>query len=127
MKRFFIFTAMLLTMSMRANELRNDPPIILPGTEDYVTAPTNMHDIDRSIVRCIYTYIPGTGTIDFYCEGLGNAEFYLTDQNGWTLDYASFDSSTTHDISLSLPDTPGTYYIYLRSDSRYGEAMIIIE
>ena len=127
MKRFFIFAAMLLSLTMGAFVLPDEPPLILPGTEDFVTTPTNMHDIDRSIPRCIYTYIPERGTIDFYCEGIGNADFYVVDQNGCTFDYARLDSSLTNNISLRLPDAAGIYYIYLRSESRYGEAMIIIE
>lgn len=127
MKRFFIFAAMLLTLTSGANVLPDEPPVILPGTDDYVTSPTNMHDIDRSVIRCIYTYIPGSGTIDFYCDGLGEAAFYIADQNGLTLDYVHFNSDADHNISLDLPDTPGIYYIYLTSESRYGEAMIIIE
>jgi hypothetical protein len=127
MKRFFIFAAMLLSLTMSAFVLPDEPPLILPGTEDFVTTPTNMHDIDRSIPRCIYTYIPERGTIDFYCEGIGNADFYVVDQNGCTFDYARLDSSLTNNISLRLPDAAGIYYIYLRSESRYGEAMIIIE
>ena len=127
MKRFFIFAAMLLTLTSGASVPPDEPPVILPGTDDYVTGPTNMHDIDRSIVRCIYTYIPGSGTIDFYCDGFGDAAFYITDQNRLILDYVDFNSDSDHNISLNLPDTPGIYYIYLTSESRYGEAMIIIE
>ena len=118
---------MLLALTMHADVLPDEPPLILPGTEDFVTTPSNMHDIDRSVIRCIYTYIPERGTIDFYCEGIGDADFYVVDQNGCTLDHARLDSSMTNNITLRLPDTAGIYYICLRSESRYGEAMIIIE
>lgn len=127
MKRFFIFAAMLLTMTLGANVLPDEPPLILPGTEDFVTTPTNMHDIDRSAPRCIYTYIPERGTIDFYCYGIGDTEFYIVDQDGNTMNYAFMNSGLTNNITLRLPDTAGHYYIYLLSEYRYGEAMIIIE
>jgi hypothetical protein len=127
MKRFFIFAAMLLTLTLKANVEPDFPPLILPGTDDYVMTPTNMHDIDRSIARCIYTYIPESGTIDFYCDGIGNAEFYLVDQSGCTIDHVRFNSNMTHHITLQLPDSSGIYYINLWSDTHYGEAMLIIE
>ena len=127
MKRFFIFSAMLLAMTLKAYAEPDYPPLILPGTDDYVMTPTNMHDIDRSITRCIYTYIPENGKIDFYCEGIGNAEFHLVDQNGYTIDYVKFNSNITHNITLQLPDTNGIYYIYLWSDTHQGQAAVIIE
>ena len=104
MKRFFIFAAMLLSLTMGAFVLPDEPPLILPGTGDFVTTPTNMHDIDRSIPRCIYTYIPERGTIDFYCEGIGNADFYVVDQNGCTFEIELFcDFSPSHASAGAFP------------------------
>ena len=89
MKRFFIFAAMLMTLSSGATQLPDEPPLILPGVEDVVLTPTGMHDdIDRSITRCICQYEPAMHSLTFTCIGTGNCtEIFLADANGVTVDY----------------------------------------
>lgn len=129
MKRFFIFAAMLLTMTLNANVLSSEPPLILPGIEDVILRPTDMHDeIERSGARCICEYDPAFQSLNFICMRTGrDTEIFLTDANGITVDYALLDAVTDNSASLSTPAAAGTYYIYLRSESYYGEARIVVE
>lgn len=128
MKRFFIFAALLLTLALKADELPDKPPLILPGLEDVILRPTDMHDIDRSSARCICNYDPSSATLDFICNGTGRyTEIYLTDSYGNIMDVAAGDASQSTELSLRIPQQPGTYYIHLRSELYYGEARIIVE
>ena len=102
MKRFFIFAALLLTLALKADELPDKPPLILPGLEDVILRPTDMHDIDRSSARCICNYDPSSATLDFICNGTGRyTEIYLTDSYGNIMDVAAGDASQSTELSLS--------------------------
>jgi len=129
MKRFFIFAAMLLTMTLSADILPDEPPLILPGVEDVVLRPSGMHeDIDRSGARCICDYDAIMHSLDFICIDTGNnTELYLVDSNGEAVDFASLDSDYEANASLTIPAAAGTYYFYLRSESYCGEARIVVE
>jgi len=129
MKRFFIFVAMLLTMTLNANVMSDQPPLILPGVEDVVLRPSGMHeDIDRSGARCICDYDPAMYSLSFICIDTGkNTELYLVNSYGETVDYAGLDTDYESNAVLSVPAAAGTYYIYLRSESYFGEARIVVE
>lgn len=129
MKRFFIFAALLLTLSSGATQLPDEPPLILPGVEDVVLTPTGMHDdIDRNMTRCICEYVPAMHSLTFTCIGTGNCtEIFLADASGTTVDYACLDAEYDACTTLDVPGTAGTYYIYIRSGSHYGEARIAVE
>ena len=126
MKRFFIFAAMLMTLTAYAGTLNEDPPLIKPAAEQIVLVPKGMYDIDRSIATCGYTLLQEA--IEISCFGTGSAtEFFLTDDNGCVLQYVALDPAITPVITLDKPETPGTYYLVLNSERYYGEGIIMIE
>ena len=126
MKRFFIFAAMLLTMTAIAGNLNDDPPVIHPGTDHIILTPRDMMDKDRSIAMCQYHYDPSTCTIELTCLNTGRfTELYLLDHNGNELDCYSLDSDITSYAVLETPEDDGTYQIILISEKYYGEASII--
>ena len=62
MKRFFIFAAMLLTMTAYAGTLNEDPPLIFPGDpEEVILVPQDLYDIDRSVALCEYVCYTTSG------------------------------------------------------------------
>lgn len=127
MKRFFIFAAMLLSMTVNAGNLQDDPPLITPSPEQIVLIPQDMFDIDRSIAICEYTYSILGGKVYINCIGTGNrTELYLTDQNGTLLDMTEINSATTQDAMLEADLSAGTYRIVLNSEKYYGEAYFTI-
>jgi hypothetical protein len=56
MKRFFIFAAMLLTLTVYAGTSDEDPPLITPAVEQIILVPQDMYDIDRTIASCRYSF-----------------------------------------------------------------------
>lgn len=127
MKRFFIFAAMLLSMTVNAGNLQDDPPLITPSPEQIVLIPQDMFDIDRSIAICEYTYNILAGKVYINCIGTGNrTELYLTDQNGTLLDMTEINSATTQNAMLEADLSAGTYRIVLNSEKYYGEAYFTI-
>ncbi len=126
MKRFFIFAAMLLTLTVYAGTLNEDPPLIKPAAEQIVLVPKGMYDIDRSIATCGYILLQET--VEISCFGTGcETEIYLTDSNGCVLQYASIDPDMIPVITFDKPGTSGTYYLVLNSARYYGEGIIMIE
>ena len=126
MKRFFIFAAMLLTLTANAVTLDEDPPLIKPEAEQIIMVPKGMYDIERSIAICEYTL--SAESICISCYGTGSeTQLYLTDSRGVTLDYAEIDPTITPVIRFDTPETPGIYYIMLDSRYYYGEGTIRIE
>ena len=126
MKRFFIFAAMLMTLTAYAGTFNEDPPLIKPAAEQIVLVPKGMYDIDRSIATCRYTLLQET--IEISCLGTGSeTELYLTDDNGCVLQYASIDPDMTPVVTFDKPETSGTYYLVLNSARYYGEGIIMIE
>lgn len=128
MKRFFIFAAMLMTLTVNAVTLSEDPPIIKPAAEQIVLVPQGMYDIDRSIPSCEYTLYPHSNSICISCSGTGSpTELYLTDSNGSIMEYASINPDMTPVVTFEMPETPGIYYIILNSRFYYGEGSLRIE
>jgi hypothetical protein len=126
MKRFFIFAAMLLTLSAYAGSLNEDPPLITPAVEQIVLVPKGMYDIDRSIAVCEYTISEGMITVS--CFGIGcMTELYLIDSNGYIMQHASIDTDMTPVTTFYKPEAAGTYYLVVNSVRYYGEGSIIIE
>ena len=126
MKRFFIFAAMLLTLTVYAGTLNEDPPLIKPAAEQIVLIPKGMYDIDRSIATCRYTLLQET--IEISCSGTGSTtELYLTDSKGCVLQYATVDPEIIPVVTFDKPEISGTYYLVLDSGRYYGEGMIMIE
>ena len=127
MKRFFIFAAMLLTMTANAVELENDPPTIKPPADIIVLIPQDMYEIERTIALCEYTLCPQTGTICITCHGTGaDTELYLLDSRGMIVDHAAIDPDITPSVTFDMPETAGTYYIVLMSGRYHGEGTIRI-
>lgn len=113
---------MLLTMTVNAGNLQDDPPIIMPSPESIILVPQDLYDIDRSIVLCEYTYDSAAGLVYVKCIGTGNhTELYLTDQYGRLLDMAEIDSRVTQSVILNADLPAGTYKIVLNSEKYYGE------
>ena len=128
MKRFFIFAAMLLGISMIAKGSIDIPPPVTPGPDRIVIQPDGLYDKDRSMVICEFLCCPETGTIDVFCCGTGNeTRLFLIDSNGMIVDYAELDSDFTQNVSLVLPQQPGSYMLILDSERYYGEGSFIIE
>ena len=122
MKRFFIFAAMLLTMTVNAGNLQDDPPLITPSPEQIVLTPQDMFDIDRSIAICEYTYDISTGNIYVSCVGTGShTVLYLTDQSGMVLDMTEIDSQIVQIAILNSNLSAGTYKIIINSEKYFGE------
>lgn len=126
MKRFFIFAAMLLTLTANAVTIAEDPPMIKPEAEQIILVAKGMYDIERSIAICEYTL--SVEGISISCFGTGSdTQLYLTDSRGAILDFAEIDPDITPVITFDTPETPGIYYIMLDSRSYYGEGIVRIE
>lgn len=127
MKRFFIFAAMLLTMTVNAGNLQDDPPLVLPSPESIVLTPQDMFDIDRSVAICRYTYDITTGTVYIICHGTGcNTGLYLVDQTGCVIDTTTINSEMTQNAVLYSSFTPGIYRIIIDSEKYHGESTFTI-
>lgn len=126
MKRFFIFAAMLLTLTANAVTLDEDPPMIKPEAEQIILVSKGMHEIERTIAFCGYTL--SADDISISCFGTGSdTQLYLTDSRGVILDYAEIDPDITSVITFDTPENPGIYHIMLDSRLYYGECIIMIE
>ena len=128
MKRFFIFAAMLLTMTANAGNLSDDPPKIKPPVEKIVLMPQGMYEIDRTIPICEYRLCQETGSIFISCFGTGSdTELYLVDSRGQIVEYAAIDPNINSSVSFTMPEEAGIYYIVLTSRTYYGEGCLEIE
>ena len=128
MKRFFIFAAMLLGISMTAKGSIDIPPPVTPSPERIVLQPDDLFDKDRSLAICEFLCCPETGTIEVFCCGTGNStELFLVDSWGRVVDYAELDSDLTENVTLDLPQQPGSYTLILDSEKYYGVGSFTIE
>lgn len=128
MKRFFIFAAMLLTMTVNSMALTDEPPKIKPPAENIVLVPQGMYDIDRSIAICEYTVCTQSKSIYISCFGTGSdTELYLVSSTGSIVEYEAVDADNAASVIFELPQSPGIYYIVLESGSYYGEGRMVIE
>lgn len=128
MKRLIIFAAMLLTMNViNAETVREDPPPVKPEAEQIVLILKDMHDIDRSIPYCGFTWNENEGHLSVTCHGTGNpTELLLVDNRGNIVDMLVTDPSRYPQVILGVPDAPGVYTIVLNSASYYGEGYITV-
>lgn len=125
MKRFFIFAAMLLTLTVYAGTSDEDPPLITPAVEQIILVPQDMYDIDRTIASCRYSV--SEDWISIFCFGTGSeTNLYLVDDNGRILQCTCIDPANTPVITFDKPVTDGIYYIVLDSGRYYGEGRILI-
>ncbi len=129
MKRFFIFAAMLLTMTVNAVNLSDNPPFIFPGDpEKLVLVPQDFYDIDRSIVLCEYVCNYNIGMVSISCYGTGRSTtLSIVDEYGNIYDQTTIDTDFDNYAILNLPQGAGYYKITLNSELYYGESTIRIE
>lgn len=129
MKRFFIFAAMLLTMTANAGNLSDDPPLIFPGEpEKVILVPQDLFDIDRSIAMCEYICWNSGRLVDIRCYGTGQrTTLYIVDEYGNIYDQTTINTDVCSQVRLSLPEEPGYCTIILDSELYHGESIIIIE
>lgn len=128
MKQILIFAALLLTTGLSVKGINDNPPLVKPEADQIVLVPQDMHDIDRSIVYCCYTYHRDERMISITCIGTGNdTELMLTDSKGNIVAYAAVMPEINPCTSLDVPDTDGTYILILESDTYYGEGIIIAD
>lgn len=119
---------MLLTMTVNAMALTDEPPKIKPPAEKIVLVPQGMYDIDRSIALCEYTICTQSYSIYISCVGTGSdTELYLVSSTGSIVEYDAVDAGNAATITFDLPQMPGIYYIVLESGSYYGEGRIEIK
>ena len=129
MKRFFIFAAMLLTMTANAGNLSDDPPLIFPGEpEKVILVPQDLFDIDRTIVRCEYICQHSIGLVNITCYGTGRRTIlYIADEHGNIYDQTTINTDVCNHITLSLPEETGYCTLILDSELYHGESIIRIE
>jgi hypothetical protein len=129
MKRFFIFAAMLLNMTVYAGTITEDPHKILPGEpEKIVLVPQDLYDIDRSIVLCEYICQYNYGVININCYGTGTRTVIsVVDEYGNSYDQTMIDTNICNHATLDLPEEAGYYMIILNSELYHGESVIRIE
>lgn len=128
MKRLIIFAAMLLTMNvLNAETVREDPPPVKPEAEQVILILKDVHDIDRSIPYCGFTWHENEGYISVTCHGTGNpTELALVDNRGNIVDLQITDPYFNPQVVLEVPDAPGVYTIVLNSVSYYGEGCVTV-
>lgn len=127
MKRFFIFAAMLLTLTAKAVNTDDNPPKVLPPVDHIILTPTDMMDKDRSIAACWFSYDCTTDMIELTCIGTGCCtDLYILDQYGNEVDHCSLNSDFTVNAVLDAADASGDCRIILISEKYYGEATVSI-
>lgn len=127
MKHLFIFAALLLSLNINANELQDDPPIVKPEAEQIVLVPQDMHDIDRSIAYCGYTYHSDMDMISITCHGTGSPTVLTVfDMNGIPVNQMTIYPDIEPHAMMMLSGN-GTYTLVLESFRYYGEGTIIAE
>ena len=128
MKRFFIFAAMLLTMTAYAGTLNEDPPLIFPGDpEEVILVPQDLYDIDRSVALCEYVYYHNIGQISINCYGTGRrTALYIVDEYGNIYDRTTIDTDVCNNVTLNIPEEAGYYMLILDSEKYHGESTIRI-
>lgn len=71
-------------------------------------------------------YLPEQSKIELYHDGIGDAEVYILDAMNQSLSQESVYSDDFVDY-ISVPDTPGIYYLIISSDTYYGEATFTVQ
>lgn len=128
MKHFFIFAAMLLTLNINAYNLEDDPPIVKPEAEQIILIPQDMHDIDRSIAYCGYTYYSDMNMISVTCHRTGSPTVLtLFDGQGNIVDRITLLPEIDPQTTFILDGTENTYILTVESFRYYGEGIIIAE
>lgn len=127
MKHLFLFAALLFTMNVNANDLQDDPPIVKPEAEQIILVPQDMHDIDRSIAYCGYTYHSNTNMLSVTCHGTGSPTMLiLSDMNGCIVNHTVIQPETEDQATFMIPGK-GTYILRIESFRYYGEGIIIAD
>lgn len=125
MKHLFLFAALLFTTNINANDFADDPPIVKPEAEQIILVPQDMHDIDRSIAYCGYTYDSNSKTLSITCHGTGCPTMLkLFDMNGSIVNQTILQPDSDDQASFMIP-IKGTYILTLESFRYYGEGIII--
>lgn len=125
MKHLFLFAALLFTTNINANDLADDPPIVKPEAEQIILVPQDMHDIDRSIAYCGYTYDGNSNTLSITCHGTGSPTMLkLSDMNGNIVNHMVIQPDIEAQATFMIPGK-GTYSLILESFRYYGEGIII--
>lgn len=128
MKRFSIFAALLLTLSINAAAAEPDPPVVKPSADRIVNIPQDMFKPERTISYCDYEYLSNSLLISLTCYGTGSeTSVSIIGTDGEIIDSACIDSDVTTPVFLDVPQKKGFYYIIVSSDSFYGECRISIE
>lgn len=127
MKHLFLFAALLFTTNINANDLADDPPIVKPEAEQIILVPQDMHDIDRSIAYCGYTYDSNSSTLSITCHGTGSPTMLkLSDMNGNIVNHMVIQPDIEGQATFMIPGN-GTYILTLESFRYYGEGIIIAD
>ena len=125
MKHLFLFAALLFTLNANADDLQDDPPIVKPEAEQIILVPQDMHDIDRSIAYCGYTYDSNSSTLSITCHGTGSPTMLkLSDMNGNIVNHMVIQPDIEGQATFMIPGK-GTYILTLESFRYYGEGIII--
>lgn len=125
MKHLFLFAALLFTLNANADDLQDDPPIVKPEAEQIILVPQDMHDIDRSIAYCGYTYDSNSSTLCITCHGTGSPTMLkLSDMNGSIVNHMVIQPDIEGQATFMIPGK-GTYILILESFRYYGEGIII--
>ena len=127
MKHLFLFAALLFTLNANADNLQDDPPIVKPEAEQIILVPQDMHDIDRSIAYCGYTYDSNSSTLSITCHGTGSPTMLkLSDMNGNIVNHMVIQPDIEGQATFMIPGK-GTYILILESFRYYGEGIIIAD
>ena len=125
MKHLFLFAALLFTLNANADDLQDDPPIVKPEAEQIILVPQDMHDIDRSIAHCGYTYDSNSSTLSITCHGTGSPTMLkLSDMNGNIVNHMVIQPDIEGQATFMIHGK-GTYILTLESFRYYGEGIII--
>lgn len=82
---------------------------------------------DRSVsIYVAAYYLPEQSKIELYHDGIGDAEVYILDTMNQSLSQESVYADDFVDY-ISVPDTPGIYYLIISSDTYYGEATFTVQ
>jgi len=84
-------------------------------------------DIDR-VERDFYQkvtvyYDTSTSTLEINCPEGGTVKAYLVNSDNYVCDQTEFDSSVYYTETLDVPETSGTYYIFIDTKNLYAEGV----
>lgn len=81
---------------------------------------------DRNIILVDAYFLSEQSKIELYHDGIGDAEVYILDAMNQSLSQESVYADDFVDY-ISVPDTPGIYYLIISSDTYYGEATFTVQ